>query len=281
MARAEKAQAQGMLAWIFQTQGQIQKSLSLLEKSLIILREEGEDWWYARTLVIIAWANLASGKIQASIELFEESLHLIEPGDLRLEIPIRNGLARASLLQNDYVAAERLSKETLELSFQLGSKRETAVCYLDLGQVALATDRLELAERNFQECVNLLSEFGDSHDLALGLVYSGKSLTARLDTEAASRIFVKVIQIGRSLNIFYLVYWGLVNLARISFLEGQPEKALEMALILQHYPVEIKVVRDDGIRLIAELQDRVSPEQVDSAVRRTEGRAIESLFDLI
>jgi predicted ATPase/transcriptional regulator with XRE-family HTH domain/tetratricopeptide (TPR) repeat protein len=281
MARLEKAQAQIMLAWIFHVQGQIQKSIILLKETLVILQEEGDTWWYALAITNLAWAYLYLGNCQEAGELSQIGFQLAEPGDLRLGIPIRGGLARVSCLQNDYAGAEQLLKENLDLSFQLGFKRQTAFCYLDLGLVALATDRIELADMNFQECVNLLSGFGDSHNLALSLVYSGKCLIARGEIEAARDKFRKVIQIGQSLDIFYLVYWGLVNLARSFIIEGQTERALEMALVLRQYSVEVKVAQDDGAGLMVDLQDRLSPEQVAMAADRIEDRTIESLLDII
>jgi tetratricopeptide (TPR) repeat protein len=169
--------------------------------------------------------------------------------------------------------------ENLELSFQLGSKRQTAFCYLDLGQVALATGRTELAEMNFQECINLLDRFGESHDLALGLIYLGKCLTARREFQAARKNFHKVVQIGKSLSIDYLVYWGLVNLARINDLEGQTEQALEQALILQESSCKVIAAQNDSVRLVANLQARLSPGQVEAAKERIKGMTIDSLLD--
>ena len=280
-ARVEKAQAQVMLAWIFRIQGQLQKSVALLEKILIIFREEGDMWWYILATTHLARSYLSMGKVQEGEALCREAFQLAEPGDLRLGIPIRNGLARVCYLQNDYLGSERLLSENLELCSQLGSKRLTALCYLDSGQVALATDRIELAETNFQECVNLLSVFGESHELAIGIIYSGKCLTARRETDAARRKFLKVVHIGQSLNIFYLVYWGLVNLARVFWVEGQLEKALEMSLVLRQYSVEVKVALDDSTRLMAELQTWFSPQQIEAAIEQTKGRGIESLLDQI
>lgn len=278
IARAEIAQALGIFAWICQTQGQIQKSLDILDESLIIFQEEGEDWWYLRTLVLKGWGYLLSGRIQESLDLFQQGLHLVVPGDIRLGIPIRNGLARINYLQNEYDRAEQLLRESLELSYQLGSKRKTARCYLDLGQVALATGRLELAGMNFRECVNLLCEFGESHDLALGFIYLGKYLAARQDTEAARNEFLKVIRIGQSLDIFYLVYWGLVNLARVLLQEGRSDTALEIERVLKYYSVEVKVAQDDADCLMAELKGWISTDMLQAAVDQPKDSTIESLL---
>ena len=280
-ARVEKAQAQIMLAWLFQKQGQLHKSIVLLEESRIIFQEEGDGWWYILTISLLAWAYLSIGKIQESNALYQEGLRQVCPGDLRLSVPLKNGFAYACFMQNDYAKAERLLQENLQFSLQLGNNRQTAINYLDLGQVALATNRIELAEKNLQECVDLLSEFGESHDLALGLVHLGKCLAARNESESARKIFQQVIQIGQAINTFYLVYWGLVNLARINMVEGKPEKALEMALILRQYSVEIKVVQDDGNHLMDDLLERFSQEQIDAFEGRIEGHTIESLVDQV
>ena len=281
MARVEKAQGQIVLAWILQIQGQIQKSILVLEEACITLQEEGDVWWYVFAITQLAWAFLTIGEVQKSEALCREGFGLIDPGDLRMGVPIRNGLARAYYMQGNYDEAERLLRENLELSFQLGSKRQTAYCYLYLGQVALATGQIDLAEMDFQECINILSEFGGSLDLALGLLYSGICSARRLETEAARRNFLRAIRIGQSSNIFFLVYWGLVNLARILMLEGQPEQAISMVLILRHYSVELKEVQDDSVNLLEELQARLSPQQVAAAMDRTEGMTIESLLDLL
>jgi tetratricopeptide (TPR) repeat protein len=280
-ARVEKAHAQITVAWLMQIQGQIKKSIMILEKTLVILQDGRDVWGYVLAIAQLAWGFLSIGEIQKGEALYQKGFRLVEPGDLRLGTLLRNGLARASCLQGDYAEAERLLNENLELCFQLGSKRQTALCYLYLGQVALASDRTEMAERNFQGCVDLQSEFGESHDLALGLVYLGKCFAVQQETEKARAKFQQAIHIGQTLDIFHLVYWGLINLARILMLEGQPEKALEMALILRHYSVEFKVIQDDSISLLEELQTRLTPQQVESAMDRTEGVEIESLLESI
>jgi len=70
-----------------------------------------------------------------------------------------------------------------------------------------------------------------------------------------------------------------VNLARVILLEGQPEKALEMVLILQQYSVESKVIRDDCDRLLVELQSMLEPQQVEETMERVKRMEVDSLLD--
>jgi predicted ATPase/transcriptional regulator with XRE-family HTH domain len=280
-AKLEKARAQNMLALIIRIQGEVQKSIDLLEEARTIFREQDDRWWYVLTLIHLAWAYLSVGKVQEGKTLYQEGFQLTDPGNLRLRVPIRNGLAYTSYLERDFIKAERLLQDNQEKSFELGNKRQTALCYLDLGQVALATNRVEAAEMNLNQCIDLICEFGGSHDLALALVYLGKCLASRMEIEAARSKFIQAIQIGQELQIFHLVYFGLVNLARLYMLEGQIEKACEMSHVLRGYSVEYKVYRDDGIRLENELKHAQSRQQSDVEIDQSGENSIESLLEKV
>lgn len=277
-AKLEKAQAQIMLSVVLRTQGQIQKSIDLLEEALVIFRAEDELWWYALALTHLAWANLSIGKIQESKALYQEGLKLAPPGNLRLRVPIRNGYAYALYLEGDFAEAERLLKENLAHSFKFGNKRQTALCFLDLGQVALATNRIGLAEKNLYECIELLSEFGGSHDLALALVHLGKCLITRQETEAARGKFKQVIRIGQELDIFHLVYWGLVNMARVYLIEGAIDKAYKISLVIQKYSLENKIIHDDANHLVNEVEGRLAGKPLKTVRGRSSADTLEMVL---
>jgi tetratricopeptide (TPR) repeat protein len=278
-SRVGKAQAQIIFAWLYQAQGLYHQAEELFQKSSLVFQEEGDEWWYTLTLSMLAWATLGKGYIEESVPLFLETLNRIEPGDLRLGSHTRTGLGYARFFQGDYPEAERLLTESLELNRRLENKRQEAYNQRLLGQVALAEGQREQAQKRFQECVDLLAVYGESPDLAIGLVYLGKGLSACSELEAAREKFQQAVQIGRGFQIFYLVYWGLVNLARISMVEGQIEKAVEMAAVLGKYSVESKVVQDDQARLLEELKARLSPQQIEAAISQARERSIESLLD--
>jgi predicted ATPase/DNA-binding XRE family transcriptional regulator len=268
----ERAQAQVMLAWIDEIQGQLKKSASLLEQSRDVFREAGEKWWYLLSLINLARKYLDLGKLQECEALYQEGYRLVEPGDLRLELMLRIGFAYSRYLQNDYARAEQLMQENLELSYQFGNHLMTAYIYINLSQVALSTNRIEPAKKYIQEGVNLLSEFGESGDLAIGLLYFGKCFFIRLDLEAAREKFRQVIRIGQRQNTFYLVYWGLVNIARTYMNEGNIEKALEISLVLKDCPVEHKIAQDEGNCLWADLQATLPEWQVEAAMQQVESK---------
>ncbi len=266
----EKAQAQMMLASIDYRKGQYQRSVVLYEQSLAVFREAGESWWYALTLINLARTYLPIGKIQEAEDLCREGFHLVEPGNHPLELSLRTVFAFARYLQNDFVQAEYLMHDNLQLGYQYRNQRMTANIYIDLSKVMLVTDRVERAEQYLQESIKLLSDFGESDDLAYALIHLGKCFIARLDFEAARQIFFQVIKIGQSLEMFYLVYWALVNIARMDWCEGYTENALELLLILRDCPVEYKEAQDEGDHLLADLQARFPERQLIDATKQVE-----------
>lgn len=277
-SKVGRAQGYILQAWVYQARGHYQDAADLFQRSAIVFRQENNEWWYTLTISMLAIVNLGLGKLDESLALFQESLPRIEAGDLYLGVQTMIGLGYVHFLLGDLSEAQRVLQESLELSYQSGNKRQTAYNQRILGQIAIASGQYDPAKEYLQESVNQLSHYGDSPDLAIALVYLGKCLVASQEMETARREIQKAIRIGRTFNILYLTYWGLTNLARIFMEEGQQEPALEIALVLKKYSVDPKIARDEYSKLLADLQTRLSPKQIDAATERTEGMGIESLL---
>jgi tetratricopeptide (TPR) repeat protein len=270
-SRVERAQAQVMLAAARYTRGQLQVSAALLEQSRKVFREGGEGWWYALSTMHLASIYLSMGKLREGDALFQEGLHLVEPGDVRLELTLRNGFAYVHYLQKDFANAEQILLNNLQLSYRLGNILRTADILFDLGRGALADHRVALAEEYLQKSVNILREFGESDDLAKVYLYLGKCFATQPDQNAARHQFRQAIRIGQELNQFHIVYFGLVNIARTYMIEGQTEKALEIFLLLKHCPVEYKRIQEDFDQLQAELQAALPEGQMEAAIKHLGG----------
>jgi tetratricopeptide (TPR) repeat protein len=168
---------------------------------------------------------------------------------------------------NDLALAEPLMLENLQLSYQLGNDRLTSYILYDLGRLMLATNRIEHAEEYLQKSINIVDKYGETHEMAMFYLYLGKCFVARADLQAAHDQFRQVIKIGHALDMFYLVYWGLVNIARTFLAGGQTGKALEIFLLLRHCPIEYKRIQEDFDFLQADLQVALLEGQMESAMK--------------
>ena len=271
-SKVEKGQVQVMIALISGEQGQQEECVALLEQSRQVFREEGVKWWYALSTIILAVACFNIGKLQESEALFQEAYPLVEPGDLRLELPLRNGHAFILNLKGDYERAEQLLQKNLQLSHLYGNYRFTASIFFDLGRGALARQRIEQAIEYIQKGIQLLTEFEDTCDLPLYRLYLGKCFAARSDFQAARDQFRQVIKGGQELHRVHMQYYGLTNIARTYFVEGHTKEALKIALALRHCPIENKRIQAENDRLLADLQAALPKEQVEAVTKQVDGK---------
>jgi predicted ATPase/transcriptional regulator with XRE-family HTH domain len=268
----EKAQVEVMLASFLALQGQLQDALALLVQSREVFREAEVKWWYALSTAHLGQIYINLGKIQESEALFQEGFQLVESGDLRSELPLRNGFAYVLYLQADYARAEQLMRENLQLSYLFGNFRYTASILVDLGRVALATQRIELAIEFIQKSIHLLNEFGETRQLASYQLDLGKCYAAQANRTAARDQFRKAIKIGQEFDLFHLVYWGLANIARIYLDEGQTQQALQIFLLLRHCPIEYKRIQEDFDHLQADLKVVLPEGQIETAMKPVDSK---------
>ena len=270
-ARIEIAQAQVMLSSMCSGQAQLLDSAASLEKCREVFRQAGDNWWYSVATLNLAVMRVNLGELQESEALYQEIVPLAEPGDFRLELPLRTGFAYVIKLQGDFARAEQLMLENLQLSYRFGNFRLTSSILFDLGRVVLATQRFELAQEYIEKSINLMAEFGESRDLAIHRTYLGKCLVAQSNLQAARDQFLKVIEIGQEFDMVDFVYWGLASIARIDMAEGQTEKALEISLALRHCSTEYKIIQNDLIQLLADVQAELPEWQVEAAMKKVDG----------
>jgi hypothetical protein len=60
----------------------------------------------------------------------------------------------------------------------------------------------------------------------------------------------------------------LVNIARTYLAEGQIEKALEIALLLEYFPTLYKGIEDERSQLLADLQAALPEGQIEAAMEQ-------------
>jgi predicted ATPase/transcriptional regulator with XRE-family HTH domain len=267
-SRIEMAQAKVRMAAVNNLSGRLNEAVELLEQSKEVFREAGEDWWYLLSIINLAEVFISLRRLEECEALYLEGFRLVKPGDLRLGLPLRIGFAFVLYLRKEFTRAEQLLQENLELSYQLENYRMTASALFDLGRVALASNRVDLAEEYFQKSINLQRGFGELNDLTMIFLYLGKCYAAKHNRPAAHDQFRQVIKIAQSFDLFYMVCWGLANMARTYLEEGQTEKALGITLAIKSYPIEIKIVQEEIVLLLADLQAALPEGQLEAAMEQ-------------
>ncbi len=269
-SRVEKAHAQDELAAVNVFYGKFQEAVDLLWQCREVFREAGMAWWYVISTTHLAYCFMSLGKLQESAELYQEGLKLVEPGDLRSELPLRCHYAYLLMLQKDFARAEQLLKDSLPLSYLFGDSRLTANILGYLGWIHLAQQRVDLAEEYIQKSINLLIEIGETRELAVYRLYLGRCFAARSDIRAARNQYRLAIQEGQELGQVHLAYSGLVDIARTYLVEGRKEQALAISLALVHCPIENLAYQNLNVQLLADLQAALPKERFEAVTKQVE-----------
>jgi tetratricopeptide (TPR) repeat protein len=187
-------------------------------------------------------------------------------------MPLRVHYAHLLNLKKEFAKAERLMQENLQLSYQYGTLDQTSSTLFELGRLALATQRIELAEEHIQKSITIMKESGQVVYLTMRRLYLGKCFAARQDLPAARHQFQQVIKIGQEIDEPHMMYWGLVCIAGICKEEGQTEKALEISLALRHFPIQHIRIKGEGERLLADLRAELPQWQVETAMKQVDSK---------
>jgi tetratricopeptide (TPR) repeat protein len=137
-----------------------------------------------------------------------------------------------------------------------------------LGSVALATGRIERAIECIQKSINLSTESQNTLSLGFCHLHLGKCYAARSNFKAARDQFRQMIKCGQESDRTHLVCSGLVNIARTYLAEGQIEKALEIALLLEYFPTLYKGIEDERSQLLVDLQAALPEGQIEAAMEQ-------------
>ncbi len=176
--------------WYAHRLGRSEEAMSLLQKSLVILRRQGVRWELAKVL---------------------------------------NESGVVAYRAGDYVGARRLYEESLAVCRQLGNRRELAVALSNLGNVCRAMGEYEQAKKFLRESVDVFRERGDQYSMAVSLNNLGEVFRALGDRLQARACYRQGLAIRREIGDRMGIAVSLTNLAGVAQVLGEYEDSLQLA----------------------------------------------------
>ena len=148
------------LSWTFDSVGNSVECKRLLDHSLKLWRERGDDSEVAQTLRYLANANRRLGLHGEGIRRVREALEIYD------RLNDRTGQTRclrwlAWLLYGDkqYDAAEEAAARAIDLGSETGDQYRVCQCYRLLGDICRSKGKIEEAIDHFENSFKLASEF--------------------------------------------------------------------------------------------------------------------------
>jgi DNA-binding CsgD family transcriptional regulator len=245
-----RAKALNEAGYILTWRGEYERGVALLEESLALFKELGDESGIAASFFQLALTVLHRGDHERVGALREQAEVLRrELSDRRAISHLLHFLAMASLDEYDYERAVALFEESLVLFREQGDLRSTAMCLTGLGMTALEREDHERAAVIFEEDLRVLLELRDKVAIVYGLLGVAGVASQRGGAARAARLWgaAEALEEANSFSMSPFVrahydYEGYLAAARsqldeeawgAAWLEGKamaPEQAIEYAL---------------------------------------------------
>ena len=185
-ARANVLVGAGRLAWF---QGELRRGNALLEESLALYRDLGDDAGTAFTLLV---------------------------------------LGRIAVSQGDRKRGAALAKESLALFRQQGNEWGIARALIVLGDVALFEDEVDLATTNFQRSLEISHDLEDAEGIALSLLYLGRAAHMRREVSRSDTLLNESLVVFRESGDSRGIAEALLELGRVARAQEDSARALAL-----------------------------------------------------
>ena len=187
---APLAQLAHWLGVLMQQQGEMQSSLSLLERSLTIWRDLGDRDQQARELNSLGITHHLLGDMDISRSLLEDSAAIAREvgSDMRLAAALTN-LGQLESDAGNFDRATEVLQEALAVDREQGDMLGVAIDQQSLAGVALRAGRVQEARDLLSAMVDYVVSCGDPHLLATTLEMCAANAAQFGGGERAARLF--------------------------------------------------------------------------------------------
>jgi uncharacterized protein HemY len=180
-------------------------------------------------------------------------------------------------LRSEYGEAEKLLRESLELSREHGYRAATGLALDGLGQVAYAQERYEDARAFFSESAELFREMGDTHRLSRTLNHQGFNSLALRQEAGAQNAFNAALRMAYQGSWMPTALQALIGLAALETSQKASQGTLELALYILQHPSSSQEAKNLAAHLRAELESRLTQEEIEAARERTGAMGLDEL----
>ena len=215
--------------------GRMAEGREILQSGLA-LAERYQDWERAaRIYVVLGNIDLDEGLIAAGMDRYQQAMKWYE----QLNKPLQHNSARHNLAValtqvGQYSRARRLHQQNLASWRTLQRRPHLAMTLEGLGYVALAQNRLRLAELHLNSALRFYTEIEDLDGVAYTRLYLGHWAVAQgMFSDAASH-YRAMIEARQKLGHTHLLNQGWAGLADVAWRRGELHEA--MAFVERCWP---------------------------------------------
>ena len=231
----ERARISLFLGALAAAQGDYPASERVLEQSLCLYEEQGDESGIAASLNALGVTARDRGDYLAAQSNFERSFACWRLLSDRLAMArCLHNLANVVKVRGDYARAEWALREAIRIFEELGDRTGAAWCISQQGDVACTQDNLNAARGLYQHALAIFREAGDPWGSARSLADLAYVDCEQGDHRAAHAACCEALEIFAGLGHRRGMARALEGAACLAMAQGNAERALKLAAAAAH-----------------------------------------------
>jgi DNA-binding SARP family transcriptional activator/predicted ATPase/tetratricopeptide (TPR) repeat protein len=208
--------------------GRLEEGRDLLRKGLA-LAEDVQNWEQAaRIYLALGNIDFEEGLFVDGLNYYQQAIKWYEELNKPvLRNAIRQNLAISFAHLGQYDRARRLHQQNLASWRTMQRRPNLAMCLEGLGYVALAQNRLRLAELHLKAALGIYTEIEDLDGVAYAHLYLGHRAVAQGLLSDAATHYRAMLEARQKLGHRHLLNQGWAGLADVAWRRGEVHQAME------------------------------------------------------
>lgn len=270
--------------------GDYQAAQAILQEGLAIFREQDSLWGIAVCLLCLGNVTALMGDYREAKQLLQQALALSkETGDPKVIGLVLSYLSPVANTLGEHSAAKQWLQENLTISRAIGDRWNMIVCFNQLGALAAQGDAEEWpeAKRLHEASLALSKELGNRREMAVSLNYLGYVTCALAEYPEAKQYFLTALQTAMEAQLAPVALDALVGQAILLSHEPTSEivhdrakknqRAVELLALVLRHSASSQEVKEKAQRLLAEVAEELSPQQLAAAQERGQARKLDEV----
>jgi len=222
------------------------------------------------------------GRSEDALEQFQAAVEAWRAtGDPRFTALGLNFLSRSAIAVGKYAEARAALEESIALNSSVGDRWGLGNAYRGLALVAQAQSEHAQAVDSFYKSMDIFTELGARWDVARALSDTGRSIFALGNDSESEQVWREAIRIAVETKGTLVALEALVGIASLEAKRGHIEAALELLLIVLNHPATIQETKVQATKLAAEVEMKLTPEEIESAQTFAGNTAFESVVEAL
>ena len=263
--------------------GDYSRGAQLLRDRVQGQRERGDEWGTAYSLMHLGLLLRFQGDDQEAYHRMREAVLLSKAtGDPVAMARILSFAAITANAAGAYAEAHKLACESLALSRGMDDRFSIATALHALGRVAHAREAYEEARGRLEESLAAFTALGYRWNRAHVLSDLGQTLHALGASAAARQTLHEALAVATEGRTIRDALDAAVELATLTWAQGEAEQALELALQVLRHPAGSQAAKERAEHLRLELEAALAAPQVVATRARVAARTFdEAMADLL